>query len=400
MRTSQYKGKKEAPGVIITGGDFQALGALRTFAKKKIPVIVCDSVFMVHNITSYSRFRSKYCKSPKIWDESAFIDFFLELAVKKNLYGWLVLPNNDRSVYIFSKYKELLNQFYTVPIPDLNVIENLYIKKNTYQLAEKNGIPIPKSFFPSGLDELMNMDFDFPMVVKPSVRDHFFEKVKKKAFKVSNKADLEKKYRYVCSIIDPCEIIVQEFIPGGSKNLYSFCPFFKDGRIIAGIGARRTRQHPMDFGRASTFAELVDIPEIETYAQKFLSQINYYGIAEVEFMYDPISKDYKLIEVNPRIWGWHSLAIAAGADLPYYLYLDSIGKSLAFQPIAKTKKWIRLITDIPTVLSEIVKRRMTILEYIDSMRGDKEFAVFSLADPLPFVAEILLLPYLIMKKGY
>lgn len=35
---------------------------------------------------------------------------------------------------------------------------------------------------------------------------------------------------------------------------------------------------------------------------------------------------YKLLEVNPRFKGWHSLAIAAGIDLPYLWYRDAIGK--------------------------------------------------------------------------
>ena len=76
--------------------------------------------------------------------------------------------------------------------------------------------------------------------------------------------------------------------------------------------ARRARQHPMDFGHASTFAELVDIPEIRNIAERFLGLIDYYGLAEVEFMQDPRDGNYKLIEVNPRVWGWHTIAIASG----------------------------------------------------------------------------------------
>ena len=42
----------------------------------------------------------------------------------------------------------------------------------------------------------------------------------------------------------------------------------------------------MDFGHASTFAEIVDIPEIKEISEKFLNLIGYYGIGEVEFMQD------------------------------------------------------------------------------------------------------------------
>jgi predicted ATP-grasp superfamily ATP-dependent carboligase len=37
---------------------------------------------------------------------------------------------------------------------------------------------------------------------------------------------------------------------------------------------------------------------------------------------------------------------------------------------------------------------MSIKEYLSSIKGEKELAVFSIDDPLPYIAETLLLPYL------
>jgi predicted ATP-grasp superfamily ATP-dependent carboligase len=156
----------------------------------------------------------------------------------------------------------------------------------------------------------------------------------------------------------------------------------------------------MDFGHASTFAELVNIPEIQRIAEQFLSLINYYGIAEVEFMQDPRDGNYKLIEVNPRVWGWHTIAIASGVDLPYLLYQDTIGEEMDIRLPINHMKWVRLITDVPTVLSEIIKGRMKVGDYLKSMKGKKEFAVFALDDPLPFLAEIAMIPYLWLKRGF
>jgi predicted ATP-grasp superfamily ATP-dependent carboligase len=195
-------------------------------------------------------------------------------------------------------------------------------------------------------------------------------------------------------------VLVQEYIPGGPNHLYSFCPFFKNGRVLVSIMARRSRQHPMDFGHASTFAELVYIEQIQKIAEKFLGLIDYYGIAEVEFMQDPRSGEYKLIEVNPRVWGWHTLAIAAGVDFPYILYQDMIGDKMEFQLPMNHMKWVRLVTDIPTTFLEIIKGKMRVSDYLSSMKGRKEFAVFSPYDPLPFFTEIAMIPYLWIKRGF
>jgi D-aspartate ligase len=386
-------------GAIITGGDFQALGVLRTLARKDIPIIMLDSDLC---IGKYSRFKKKFFRSPRPSDNQSYVDFLIELAKKENIHKerWVIYPNSDEIVYVLSKYRNILEEFYRVPTLAWEVVQHLYIKKNTYQLAGKNGIPIPTTYYPSNLQELVELNLNYPVIIKPSIRDNFYSKVKIKAFRINNKEELIKTYKYVCSIIEPSEVLVQELIPGGPKHLYSCCPFFKNGEVLTSVTARRSRQHPMDFGHASTFVELVDIPELQKIAKKFLGLINYYGFAEVEFMQDPRDGNYKLIEVNPRVWGWHTIAIASGVDLPYFLYQDMIGEEMDIRLPNNNVKWVRLITDVPTVLSEIVKGRLKIGDYLKSMKGKKEFAVFSLNDPLPFLIEVALLPYLWIKRGF
>lgn len=165
--------------------------------------------------------------------------------------------------------------------------------------------------------------------------------------------------------------------------------------------ARRRRQHPMDFGHALTYVELVDIPELKHIAETFLKAIDYHGIAEVECMQDPQTGAYKLIEVNPRFWGWHSLAIAAGADLPYLLYQDMIGELSGLPDrCVRELKWVRLLTDLPTIGRELMAGRMSWRDYRQSMQGRKVFAVWSRRDPLPFLAEVAMIPYLWFKRGF
>jgi len=384
-------------GVVITGGDFQGLGVLRTLAEKNIPIIVLDSE---HCISKYSRFKKKYIKSPHPSESETYLNFLVNLAKREKIQGWVIFPNSDEAVYVLSKYKDVLKEFYRIPTPNWEVTQNVYNKEKTYQIAEKYGIPIPRTYYPESLSELLELNLQFPVVIKPSIRSHFYNKTQIKAFRINSKDELIKTYEWVCSIIDPSEVLVQDFIPGGPKNLYSFCPFFKDGKVIISIMGRRTRQHPMDFGHASTYVELVNVPEIRSIGERFLRLIDFYGIAEVEFMRDPRDEKYKLLEVNPRVWGWHTLAIGAGVDFPYLLYQDMIGEQLEIGLPSNHLRWVRLTTDIPTVFLEIVKGNIKVGDYITSMRGKKTDAVLSLKDPLPFLAEVVLIPYLWAKKGF
>ena len=384
-------------GVIITGGDFQALGVLRTLSRKNIPVVMLDSD---HCIGRFSRYSQTFLKSPHPSDREAFVDFLSSLAEERGYQGWIIIPNSDDAVYVLSRYKDILRKHYRVPTPCWDIIQYVYVKEKTYRLAAKHGIPVPQTYYPANEEELLKLHLEFPVVIKPSIRDNFYNNVKTKAYRINDRDELIKIYRYVCTIIDPSEVLVQEFLPGGPNHLYSLCPFFKNGKIVTSIMARRARQHPMDFGHATTYAELVDIPQMKEIAEKFLGLIGYYGFAEVEFMQDTRDGTLKLIEVNPRVWGWHTLAIAAGVNMPYLLYQDAIGEEIDIRVPRKQMKWVRLMTDIPTVLKESIRGRFKIGDYLKSMKGKKEFAVFALDDPLPFIAEMAMVPYLWKKRGF
>lgn len=388
---------KNKIGAVITGGDFLGLGVLRTLRKKGIPAILLDHE---QSISKYSRFNIKHFKSPRPSETEEYVNFLIQLAKREGIQGWIIFPHSDEAVFVLSRHKEILENYYRIPTPSWAIIRNVYIKRETYKIAGKNGIVIPKLYDVNSLEQLMEANLQYPLIIKPSISHRFYSKTRTKAIRINNKKELIKTYKRVSGIIDPSEILVQDFIPGGPKNLYSFCPFFKDGKVIAGITGRRARQRPMDFGQASTYVELVDIPELRSISEKLLGLINYYGIAEVEFMYDPRDYRYKLLEVNPRVWAWHALAIAAGVDLPYLLYRDMAGEKAEIPTSIKQVKWVRLITDIPTAFSEIIKGNMKIYDYIASMKGKKKDAVLSIMDPLPFLAEIVLILYRRIKKAF
>jgi predicted ATP-grasp superfamily ATP-dependent carboligase len=66
----------------------------------------------------------------------------------------------------------------------------------------------------------------------------------------------------------------------------------------------------------------------------------------------------------------------------------------------KNVKWFRLLTDAPTVISEVLKGRLTLTDYFNSISGKKQFAVYSSRDPVPFFVEVLLAPYFWYKRGF
>ncbi|OGP74747.1 MAG: hypothetical protein A2W09_02825 [Deltaproteobacteria bacterium RBG_16_50_11] len=244
------------------------------------------------------------------------------------------------------------------------------------------------------------MDLDFPVILKPAITANFFPIVKRKALQANNFVELHRHYAYAASIIDQSEIMVQEVIQGGPRNLYSFCSLFRNGEVKAKMMANRLRQHPMDFGSATTFAVTCHMPELEEVATRFLKKINYYGLSEVEFMFDEKDHTFKLLEMNARTWGWHSLGAKAGINFSSLLFRDMHQESLEVNSFERGVKWIRELTDVPIAISEVLKKRLSVGDYLKSLKGKKELAVYSSRDPLPFVAELFLAPHHWCKRGF
>jgi D-aspartate ligase len=385
-------------GAVILGGDFQALGVLRSLARHNVPVYVLDKGPC---ISRFSRYVRKFVKCPDTREEDLLLEFLLDLAKRKNLKGWLIYPNDDETVRFLAKHKAQLEEYYKVTTPSWETVRFACEKKLTYELAEKCGIATPRTFYPRNVAELEQLEIEFPVIIKPSVKEPFYSKTGKKAIRIDSKRELIDEYTRVTQLAGTAEIMVQELIPGGSKNLFSVGSLFKNGELLAGVIAWRLRQHPMDFGHATTYAETVDIPELEELTTKVLKVMSYYGISEVEFMRDPREGQYKLIEINPRPWGWHTLALGAGTDLPYLLYQDMTGEQVRRNGTnIRQAKWIRLVTDTPTVIKALIRGQLSFTDYFKSLKGKKQFAVFSFTDPLPFMVELLMLPYLWKKRGF
>lgn len=381
---------------IIIGGHFQGLGAIRALGEKNVPVVLMDSE---PNIGRFSRYVSQYIKSPKITAHDTFLAFLIDVALKRNLKGAVIYPINDETVEFLSKNHETLSQYYTLWTPAWQNVEPLFHKGIGYKLAEHMGIPIPITAYPRGLEDVKNYNGPYPALIKPAVMRRFFTQTGKKVFSACNREELIDAYQRALEFIPADEILIQEKIPDVAENLYSFCPLFDGEKVLARIIAKRLRQHPMDFGQASTFAETVQMPELEVLGARYLHEVGYSGLGEVEFIRDPRDGTFKFLEVNPRIWGWHTLAVAAGVNLPYLTYLWSIGKTTAQEGYGQAR-WMRLLTDVAVGITETVKGRWTFRSYLNSIRGPKAYAVWSLNDPLPFFGELLLLPYLMIKRGF
>jgi predicted ATP-grasp superfamily ATP-dependent carboligase len=192
--------------------------------------------------------------------------------------------------------------------------------------------------------------------------------------------------------------MIQELIEGSGDRQYSFAGLCEKGRPIAWIVARRARQYPIDFGHGSTFVESIELPNIEDLARRFIAAINYSGLVELEFKHDQRTREYKLLDVNARVWAWHTIAHRVGMDFPRLAWQLAIGEKVPEKQASPGIRWVRFSTDIPAALLEIGRSRSTLGAYLRSIAPPIEYAIFAWDDPFPALVDIPSVLYRVWRR--
>ena len=383
------------PGAIVIGGDHTGLGVARSLGRRGIPVVVLDDQL---SVGAFSRFVTRVVRVKDLLDERRTVEAVLEAGKRYGLKDWVLFPTRDETVVAFARHRDELAKFFRVTTPDWKTVQWAWDKKNTYEMAERLGIPCPRTFNPRSIEDLEPLFSRLPLAIKPAVKEHFFYATKAKAWRADTPEQLRDLYLRASRQIRKEEILIQEIIPGDGNCQLSYCAFFRDGSACGTLTAVRSRQHPREFGRAATYVETVDLPEIEELSQRFLKAIDFYGVVEIEYKRDPRDGQYKLLDVNARTWGFQSLGAPAGVDFAYLLYADQVGERPSSSRARSGVGWMRVITDVPIVLSGLLSGHLTAKSYFRSLANARAEAVFCLEDPLPSFAELLLLPYFVLKK--
>jgi predicted ATP-grasp superfamily ATP-dependent carboligase len=383
-------------GALVVGGDYQGLGIVRSLGRRGIPTCVVDDE---RSIARFSRYTTSYVRQPNLREEDDVVAALLEVAERLDLHGWVLFPTRDETVAALSKRREELSRWFRVPTPAWDRVRWAWDKRLTYELAQRLGIPYPRTWYPAR-DGLDAVDRDGPYAIKPAIKEHFIYATKAKAWRADTRLDVAARLAEAESVLPLDEVVVQELVPGNGESQVAYCAFFKNGEALGKMVVNRRRQHPPQFGRASTYVETIVAPEVEELSERLLREIDYYGLVEIEYKRDARTGEYKLLDFNARTWGYHSLGFPAGVDFPYLLYADQVGDTVTPAIGAAGVSWVRLVTDLPSGLLEIVHRRLGLRSYLRTVRRATTESVFSRDDFLPGLVEIGLVPYLSIKRGF
>jgi D-aspartate ligase len=388
---------KRCAGALVMDADYRGLAVVRSLGRHGIPVWVLKHGDQL--LATKSRYNRRTLSWPSE-DEEEKVRFLVDLADREDIHDWVLFPTGDEGAALVARHHETLGKFYQLTTPPWDELKWAYDKRLSYRLADRVGVDHPWTMYPTSREEVTASQCPYPVILKPAYRSRFNRFTASKAWRVENREQLLARYDEAKTLVDPGTLMIQELIPGGGESQFSYTALCKDGRPIASLTAKRARQIPMDFGRASTFVETVDDPKPSAAAVRLIEAMRYTGIVEVEFKRDLRDGKLKLLDINPRVWGWHSLCGPAGVDYPYLLWLLTVGEPIPQTKAAAGVRWVRMSTDAPTAIREVIHGRMSLREYLRSIRPPLASAIYASDDPMPGVLEIPLLAYLLGKRVF
>jgi len=344
------KKDNKLPYAVYVGLDsFPALASVRHLKSRGVPVIGVAQDKNDHNCKTNSVEEIIYTDK-----SSEDLIYSLEKLGKKFTQKAVLITGEEPNVLVASRYRERLEKYYHFVMPDKEVVEILADKILFIEYAQKNELPIPRSFIIKNDSDIncAGDEINYPAILKPTIRaPKWVEHTKIKAFKVYSKEELIKYYDEYKEF--GSGFLIQEWIEGPDTNHFTCnCYFNKSSELLVTFISQKIRQWPPETGQGSMGIESRnDIVLNETI--NLFRKLDWKGLGYLDMKYDNRLKKHLIVEPNIlRPTGRSTTAEAAGVELVYTMYCDAAGLPIPENRIQKygNAKWVHLRRDFQAFL--------------------------------------------------
>ena len=386
LRSRAPSGTDAPPALLVGLDSLSGLQAARLLAARGVRVIAIASN------PRHPACRTRVCDRILFADSDGeeLIELLLGLGQRGD--AGVVLPCTDRAVRALSRHRDRLEPAHTIPLPDHRTVETLLDKAAFAVYATREGLPIPRTALLEDRDDAgrAGEELRFPCVVKPGFKSaEWLREVERKVIRVATPAELLEVHGRFGHLADV--FVAQEWIEGDDSALYSCTASFdRDGRPLASLVYRKLRQWPPETGNGTLTVECRN-DAVREQTLRLFGDLRCHGFGDLEMKRDARTGELLITEPNVgRPVGLSPLAEACGVELLATVYRDAAGLPL---PANRTQrpsgiKWVYLRNDLRSALALRREGRLTVRDWMRSLRGRRTHAVLSLRDPLPLLDDL------------
>jgi len=306
--------------ILVTDGEQRAaLAAVRALGLNGFEVHVCSA--RPRSIAG----ESNYCqKNYQVADSLREPDQFLQdlLRLVSEAKPDVLLPITEASLLSVLAHR---SQFKcTIPFAELREFERVCDKRAVLEAAKLHGIATPAQTELDHPDDVgrLNGKLEYPAVLKPfrSVAGRPESRVRASVAYAMNSAEAKRALHDIPPAAYP--VLFQQRIDGPGTAI---SVLMWDGELLAAFAHRRIREKPPS-GGVSVLRESIPLDsELLARSVALLHDLNWKGVAMVEYKVDRRTGIPYLMEINGRFWGSLQLAVDAGVNFPTLLVQAALG---------------------------------------------------------------------------
>lgn len=282
------------------------------------------------------------------WEEEVFLKKLDEYYEKHKGERILLVSSNETYGEFIAKNKEKLEGRFYFNYPSVELQRTLVMKDLFYKTYQDSCIDLPKTryFNCAAEEEKLDLDMEFPIIVKPAnviKFKHMNFYGKKKIYRLQSKEELMEVIGYFRDGGYDDILIIQEYIPGDDSHLFDavvYCDKNSKVKLVsfAQIGLQEHGQSMI--GNAAVlingYSEYEGVDQMIEKIREFMETIHYQGFAEFDMKYDAREKKYKVMEINARQGRCSYYITPCGYNLIEVLAKDLIfGEKMKFQKVDK-----------------------------------------------------------------
>jgi len=383
-----------ADKVLVLGSDTRSfLAVIRSLGRRHLRVHVASCppgapalrsryIARVHHLPPYSA------------NAPAWRDALASLLERERFA--LVIPCDDPTLWPLQLHADELRPLARLAVLSEEAFAVTTSKRATTALARRFGVPVPQECiaFSTAETDAIVAQLGLPVVLKPDssfgLEDLTTRRDVRTAYTRSELLAL------LNELLPDGPVQAQEYFRGRGVGVEILA---YEGCILYAFQHQRVHEPPE--GGGSSYRKSVPLsPELVDAVARLMQALHYTGVAMVEFRVDTQTGAWILVEINGRFWGSLPLAVAAGADFPYYLYELLVRGRRDFAPGYReglfARNWLKDVTWVwqhlhatpaaPSPPIRPFRRLATELMNVVTLRERSDTLV--LDDPRPALTEI------------
>jgi predicted ATP-grasp superfamily ATP-dependent carboligase len=308
--------------VLVTdAGRGSAIAVIRSLGRRGLHVIAAD-----HDRRSPG-LRSRYAAARVVYPDPAVDPAAAVAALHHEAAAGrvdLLVPVSDDVLLPLAAVRARFDGLCALAIPDDDALEQVCDKAATVALAQRLGVPVPRTVLVRTAPEALAAapELGWPVVLKPAA-SRLLREQRVERFEVAYADGPAALERGMARFAGRCPVLLQEYRAGEGHGVELLVD-----RGVPRMAFQHRRLHEVPItGGASALREGVAVdPELLRHATRLMRALSFTGLAMVEFRVGPAGP--VLMEVNGRIWGSLPLAVKSGVDFPLGLAALYLGPRL------------------------------------------------------------------------